>query len=170
MRSHRPLARLESWQGKLVGGELEVAHKHRGRQNLDAGVAEVVGRHRLVHHDRQGVGRPGFQPHSVLLRLAARVERARRVGRYQAGRAEKKSWPGSGPWRCDQPSRQRSPWPGESVLPEGKLRCSEPAAHYAAVLKPGTSPSTGGSSPVDMEMRQGLPELDPQASGADDLG
>ena len=66
MRSHRPLARLESWQGKLVGGELEVAHKHRGRQNLDAGVAEPVGRHRLVDNDREGVGRPGFQFHAVL--------------------------------------------------------------------------------------------------------
>jgi hypothetical protein len=40
VRPHRPLAQLESWQGKLVGGELEVAHKHRGRQDPDPGVAE----------------------------------------------------------------------------------------------------------------------------------
>src|SRR5829696_2797570 len=42
---------------------------------------------------------------------------------------------------------QRSPWPGESVLPEGKLRGSEPAPHYAAVLEPGTGPSTAAHPP-----------------------
>jgi hypothetical protein len=62
--SHRPLAWLKRWHGELVGGELEVAHQHRGHQHLDAGVAEPVGRHRLVDDDREGVGRPGFQPHA----------------------------------------------------------------------------------------------------------
>lgn len=62
--SHRPLARRERWHGELVGGELEVADEHRGGQHLDAGVAEPVGRHRLVDNDREGVGRPGFQPHA----------------------------------------------------------------------------------------------------------
>jgi hypothetical protein len=41
-------------------------------------------------------------------------------------------WPDSGPWRCDQPSRQRSPWPGESVLPGDELRCSEPNRRHTA--------------------------------------
>ena len=62
--SHRPLARLKRWHDELVGGELEVAHQHRGRQHLDADVAEPVGRHRLVDNNRKGVGRPWFQPHT----------------------------------------------------------------------------------------------------------
>jgi hypothetical protein len=43
--SHGALARAKCSHGELVGGELEVADEHGGRQHLHAAVAEPIGRH-----------------------------------------------------------------------------------------------------------------------------
>jgi hypothetical protein len=41
-------------------------------------------------------------------------------------------WPDSGPWRCDQPSRQRSPWPGRAFF----LETSFVAQNLIGVIQP----------------------------------